>query len=93
MIARVINAVRGRLWPRYWYAVKRTQSQAWLVDTCAGGTYDLEFGSAVWYDEPDEAKLALIAAELDPREHTLVRLHTQPQTNHYSMKELPWPAP
>ncbi len=73
---------------RYWYAVKRTRSQAWLVDAVRG-EYDLEFGRAEWFDTPTHAAWALGITGLQ-REHTLVRLAAQPTTNHYEMKEVQW---
>lgn len=93
LIAKVWGVLRP---PKYWYAVRDKQTRAWLVDTCAGGTFDVEFGRAVWYDEPDEAYLAitLLACDSDrqmhPTDFQLVRLHVQPNSNHYSMKEIPW---
>lgn len=90
-----------------WFAVKLTREAwierageivgtltplPWLEDTCAGGTYADEFGRSVWYDTAIEARDAMFGAELELREHTLVRLQVNPDGgNHYLMTDVAWP--
>lgn len=66
----------------------------WLEDTCAGGSYSVEFGRTVWYDSAEEARDALVAAELELEVHGLVRLEVNPAPdggNHYLSQDVPWP--
>lgn len=81
-----------------WYAV-RLRNEAiggqpeneWLEDTCAGGSL-AEFGRAVWFDSPEEARDALVSADLELSEFVLVRLQVDPEGgNHYLTEDVAWP--
>ncbi len=39
----------------------------WLIDTCAGGTWNETVEEACWFDTIDEAREALRAAEIVPK--------------------------
>lgn len=81
-----------------WFAVRlrneaigHVPTDEWLADTCGGGNYG-EFGASVWYDSAEEARDALYGAELDTRDHVLVRLRVDPAGgNHYLTEDVAWP--
>ena len=92
MLTRAINWVRARMRRRYWYAARVTRSQAWIVDARTHST-DVEFGQSQWWETAELCAADLDDSDIDRADITLVRLNAQPDTNHFSLKELSWPTP
>lgn len=95
MFKRLISWITRSKPARVWYAVRHDRTQAWFVGAHEGNasiTYDasLEFGASMWFDEPDEAALALVTAHEKLQDWQLIRLSTQLHTNHYKMEQISW---
>lgn len=81
----------------HWYAVKLkcldafAECMPWLIDlTGECAEYSSEFGSSVWFDTVAEARTELGVHGLKLEEHQLVRVSTQPDTNHFAMVAVDW---
>ncbi len=75
--------------PEPWYAIKH-RTRGWVSGNSPCPIYRLHFAHALWFDEPDEAVLALHCGGCAREDHTLVRIDARAGSGDYTLTEVPW---
>jgi hypothetical protein len=85
---RIVFAFRRH---KPWYAIRNKRTRAWYCGRIDDGwCFDVEFGRAEWFDDPDEAYLIVHWFAERASDWQLVELHVRFDSNYYKMKEIPW---